>query len=96
MMFDGCLSARGKTSVVAMAIVEMMIDMPIEMFRSVEPRTSADEYAAREPFRTVIAIRSAVVRRDFVVPVRTYGWCSNLDSNLRGGAVTSRHCANYG
>jgi hypothetical protein len=44
-MFHRTFPASRKTPMVAVAIVEVMIDMPIEMRWSVEPRPGADEYA---------------------------------------------------
>jgi hypothetical protein len=40
------LSACGEASVIALAIVEMMIHVSIEVVRSVIPRSRTDEYAA--------------------------------------------------
>ena len=39
----GPLTARRRGPVIALAIIEMMIDVPVEMLRPMEPRTSADE-----------------------------------------------------
>ena len=46
---------------VTLAKVQTMIDVSVEMIRSVEPGSRPDEYAAREPFGTIVAIRSAVI-----------------------------------
>lgn len=40
------LAARGIASAVAPAIVETMIDVPVEVIRPVIPGSSADEYTA--------------------------------------------------
>ena len=45
-VFGDMLAARGHGSVVALAIVEMMIDVSVEISRSVIPRPGPDEYAA--------------------------------------------------
>ena len=37
------LAACGHRSMIALPIVEMMIDVSIEMFRAVKPRSSANE-----------------------------------------------------
>jgi hypothetical protein len=71
---------------VALAIVEMMIDVPVEMIRPVVPRTSPDEYPTSEPLGPIVAIRSATVRRSLVTSVRTnrrysYTYC-NLCRNI--------------
>jgi len=39
-------AAGWKRTVVALAKVEIVIDMPVKMFRSVKPRSGADKYAA--------------------------------------------------
>jgi hypothetical protein len=56
-----------------MPIIEAMIDVPIEVLRSVIPGPRSEEDSAREPLRAVIAIRGTVVRWPFVVSVRANG-----------------------
>ncbi len=77
------LSPRRQRSMVALAVVEMMVDMPIKMLGTVEPRPSANEDAAGEPFGTVVAIGSAIVRRRFVVSVRTNRRLAYANRHLR-------------
>jgi hypothetical protein len=86
-VFRWMLAARGRGPVIAFAIVEMMIDVSVEMLRPVVPGSRADEYTAREPLRTIVAVRSTVVRSSLVVPVRTNWWLSNADRNLRAGVM---------
>jgi hypothetical protein len=43
-VFGWLLATRWKIPVIALAIVEMMIDVPVEMILSVEPRSRPDEY----------------------------------------------------
>ena len=45
-MFRRLGSARRKASVVALAVVEMMIDVSIEVVAAMKPGTSADKEAA--------------------------------------------------
>jgi hypothetical protein len=90
-MFSWTRAARGHSPTVALPKVETMIDMSIEMIRSMEPRSGPDEYTAREPLRAIIAIRSAVVRRNLVVSVRTNRGFSDADPNLRGGVMGGSH-----
>jgi len=78
-VFRWMLAARGHTPMVALAIVETMIDVSIEMLRSVVPRPRTDEPTTDEPFRAIVAVRSAVVRRDFVVSVRANRGRPNTD-----------------
>ncbi len=58
-VFRRILAARRHWAVVALAIVEIMIDVPVEVIRPVIPGASPDEYAARKPLRAIITIRSA-------------------------------------
>jgi len=90
-MIRWVLAACGHRPMVALAIVEMMINVSIEMSRSVIPRSCADKYAPNKPFRPVITIWSAIVRRDFIVAVGTHGRRSDAGRNLCLGAITLRH-----
>jgi hypothetical protein len=75
-------ATRRQGPVVALAIVEMMIDVAVEMFRPLVPRASPDEYTASEPLRPIIAVWSAVIRRGLVVPVWANGRFSDADRHL--------------
>jgi hypothetical protein len=81
-VLSGTRAARGEPPMVAVAKVQMMIDVPIKMFRPVEPRSRANEYAARKPLRAIVTIRRAVIRRNLVVPVRTNRGLSDAYGNL--------------
>ena len=90
-MLRRMLAARGKISMVALAVIEMVIDMSVETIRPMEPRSRADEYSAGEPIRAIVTIRSAVIRRDLIVPVGTNRRFSNTYRNLRDRAVGGGH-----
>jgi hypothetical protein len=75
-------SPRRHWPVIAFAVIEMMIDVPVEMLRPVKPRTRADEYAAREPIRAIVAVRRAVIGRNLIVPIRANWRLSYADCNL--------------
>ena len=45
-VFRRILAARWKTTPISLPIVQMMIDVTVEMLRSVKPRPCADEYSA--------------------------------------------------
>ncbi len=90
-VFRWMFAARRHGPVVAVAIVVMMIDMSVEMFRPMEPRASADEYSAREPLRAIVAARRAIVRGSLVVAIRTNGGHSNFDADLRVRVVAGSH-----
>ena len=81
-VLSGTFAASGERPVVAVAIVEMMIDVPVKAFGSVEPRSRADEYAAREPLRAIVTVRRAIIRRNLVVSVRANRRLSDAYGNL--------------
>ena len=82
-VFGGSSAACRVTAVVALAIVELMIDVAVEMIRPVIPGASADEdTASSEPLGPIIAIGSAVIRRSLVIPVGANGCYSDADCNL--------------
>jgi hypothetical protein len=72
-VFRRTLATRWQWPAVALAKVETMIDVSVETTRPMEPGSSTDEYASRKPFRAVITVRSTVIRRNFIIPVRTNG-----------------------
>ena len=72
----------GKRSMITMTIVEVMIDMAVEVGGTMKPRSGPDEHPALEPFRPVIAIRRAIVGRNFIVAVGTYRRRPDLNRNL--------------
>jgi hypothetical protein len=45
-VFRRMFSTSGKTPVVALAVIEAVIDVSVEMFRPMEPGSSADKYTA--------------------------------------------------
>lgn len=81
-MFRRTRAPGGHGPMITLAIVKMMIDVAIEIGRTVIPGPGADEYPAREPLRSVITIRRAVVRGYLVIPVRTNRRLSYADGNL--------------
>ena len=60
-----------------------MIDVPVKMARAVKPGPGADKYSAREPFRSIITIWSAVIRRRFVISVGANRRAPDGDSEVR-------------
>jgi len=59
--------------------IESMIDVPVEVIGTVIPRACSDEAIARKPLRTVVAVRSAIIRRHFVITVGTDRRTANSD-----------------
>jgi hypothetical protein len=78
------ITASGVGTVVTMPIVIVMIDMSIEMIPSVIPRPRTDKYTAREPFRAIVAIWGAVIRRNLVIAVRAIWRNSDTHRDLCG------------
>jgi hypothetical protein len=82
-MFCWPLAARWHGPLIALTIVEMMIDVSVEMACPVIPRSRSNKYAARKPLRPIITVRGAVIRRLFVISVRANRRLSNANRNLR-------------
>jgi len=81
----GMLAAFGMRAVVSVVGMEMIIDVAAKALRAVEPGADADEDAAAEPLRAVIAVGSAVVGWNVVIAVGTDRRGSNLDGYLSLG-----------
>ena len=90
-MLSRVFTARRKSTSVSMAVVIVMVNVPIEMFRAVIPGASADKDTACEPLWTVIAVRSAIVRGHFVVTVWANWRRAYLNGNLCRGALGCHH-----
>src|SRR5579872_7049790 len=90
-MFRRTLTSTGHRAAVALAKVEMMVDMSVEMIRTVEPRSRSNEDPAGKPFRPIVAIWGAVVRRNLIVSIRTNRWLSDADGNLCGRVMGGSH-----
>lgn len=64
------LAAGRIASVIAVAGIVVAIDVAMEItIVTVIPGTRSDEYAVREPFRPVVAVRGALVGSIVIVPV---------------------------
>lgn len=81
-MIPLALSPSGHRSVVSVAIIQVMIYMTVKVLRPMKPRSCTDKHAARIPFRTIVAIRSAAIRRRFVISVRAHRLLPNSHGNL--------------
>src|ERR1039457_2063289 len=62
--------------------MKTVIYVALEVVMAMKPRACANEDTACKPFRTVVAVRSTVIRRGVIVAVGTIGCNSNLHSNL--------------
>jgi len=74
------LTARRKSSVIAVVRVEVIIHMAAEMVRPVEPGTYSDKDSAVKPLRPIVSIGSAIVGGHIIVTVGTVGSGANVDA----------------
>lgn len=82
---DGVFAAGGMRAGVSVVGMEMIIDVAVKTFGTVEPGADADEDAAGEPLRAVIAVGSAVVGWNVVIAIGAYRRRSNFDGYLSLG-----------
>jgi hypothetical protein len=77
-------AVSGIGAVIAVVRIEGAVDVAVETGFAVIPTACAAEVAAFEPFRTVVAVRSAAIGGEPVVAVRTgwFGADANADGNL--------------
>ena len=79
-------------TVVAMIGTVAIVDVAMEVFRTAKPWTGTDKDAIRKPFRTVVTIRSATVRRGIVETIRANGRYTDADADL--GLRSGNICCN--
>jgi hypothetical protein len=88
-MIARVLPSTRHRSTVSMAIVKVMVYMTVKVLRPMKPRPCTNKHTARIPFGTIVAIRGAVVRRHFVISVRTDRRRSNAHRNLSWSRVAA-------
>ena len=76
-----------RVALVAVLGIVVVVHVAVEVGRAVKPFAGANEASAREPLRTIVAVRSAVVGSVVVVAVRAGGFSTDADINL---------CVRYG
>jgi hypothetical protein len=69
-------------ALIAAANIEAAIYVPAKVRRAVKPRAGTKEDTTHKPFRGVVAVGSAVVRGIVVVPIRAFGFGSDVDADL--------------
>lgn len=84
------LTALGHGALVAVLRMEMVVYMAAEIGSSMKPWARANEDAIHKPFRAVIAIGSAYIRRDIVVTIWTIGSYADVNGYLRCGWGSGR------
>ena len=62
--------------------IERVVYFALEVVGAMKPRSNADEYAAIEPFRAVVAVGNAVIRGVIVVAVRAIRGDADFDRDL--------------
>ena len=67
---------------IAVLWVEGIVHLALEVAAAMKPRANADENAAIEPFRAVVAVGNTVIGGVIVVTVGTIRGDSNLDADL--------------
>jgi hypothetical protein len=84
-MAERRLSALRHRSRITVARIIAVINVAVEAVRTMEPWASAEEYPANKPIWTIVAIRSAGIRRIVKVPIRTHRRRSNINGDLSRG-----------
>src|SRR5215472_2713097 len=79
-------------AMVSVPPVEPVVYVAIEVMGTMEPRAGADKHAIREPFRAVVAVRSALIRRIVIVAIRTDRSRTDLNTERNLGLARYR-CA---
>jgi hypothetical protein len=83
-MVERLVSAFRMWTGVALMKIETVINVTMEVVRTVEPRAGSDEYATTEPLGPVVSVRSAVLWRVVVVAIRARRFGADVDRYLRG------------
>jgi hypothetical protein len=89
------LAALRQWSTIALAVIQIVIDVAVEASRPVIPGSSADEHPSGKPFRPVITIRSAIIGWLLVIPIRTNRRTSDGDRNMSAAARRHQDRATY-
>jgi hypothetical protein len=84
-------------SVITVMGIVAVIHMAVKAARAMEPWAGANEYAAREPIRSIVAVGSTIVGRVVEVPIRANRRPAHpdADSNLGlscGDTTDQRNC----
>src|ERR1700733_12097718 len=77
------LTTARHSSVITAVWVEAIVHISVEPRAAMEPRSCSDEDAAAEPFRPIVPIRRAWIRRVIVIAVGTHRRSPDLNGHLR-------------
>lgn len=64
--------------------------MTAKVVVAMKPRARANENTAVKPFRSIVTSRSAVIRCNVVIPIRTVGRNADIDAYLSVSRRTNR------
>jgi len=78
-------SARWHRTMIPIVWIVAIIYVSIKTMRAMEPRACANKDSARKPVGSVVAIRSAIIRR--VVEISVGAYRSNTDADCNLGCV---------
>ena len=79
---EGLFPAFWHRSMIAVARIVALVDMAVKSMRPVEPGAGPDEYPAREPIRTIVAIRRTVIRSIREIAVGAHWSHPDVDRHL--------------
>jgi hypothetical protein len=86
-VIKGLVSTIRMWTSVALMRIEAVINVAVEVVRTVEPRAGSDEHAAAEPLRPIVSVGGAIVRGEIVIAVRACWLRSDVDGDLGGCRV---------
>jgi hypothetical protein len=81
-VIEGLFAALWIRSMVAVAGVEAVIDMAVELAGAAEPAPSADKDSILKPIGPIVAVRRAVIRSVVVVAIGAHRLHSEIDGDL--------------
>jgi hypothetical protein len=95
-VIEGLLSTFRMWTSVAVMWIEAVVNVAVEVVRSVEPRAGSDEQTAVEPLGPIISVRGAVIRGEVIVAIGTRRLWSDIDGDLGGrGPRDAQQSANH-
>src|ERR1035441_5124126 len=78
----GFLASFWQRAVIAVLRIEGIVYVALEVAGAMKPRSNADEYAAIEPFRAVVAVGNAVIGGVIVIAVGAIRGNADFDRDL--------------
>jgi hypothetical protein len=82
-MVERLLALHRIRSVVAVARIVSVVDMPIKSVRAVKPGAGSDERPSEKPIRPIITVGRTLVGSIVEIAIGTNRWCPNADGYLR-------------